>query len=371
MAIAAPQSERDIYANLLRDTRALRRDQASARDAWYAQLGWDEKEQSLFELEMLLKGTVCLGNARNLPGPIRDDAAVGHDYREELMILRDASERIVALARSLLGDREKAYTFNRYLGSMLPEDFARGQLLKGQLAPDTPIESLLVLARHLRSLPRHRRWLLKNSHISHKQFAALHAVVAARWVGTSSSTRWSPLEFRPEFDRIRAAEVLESLSSIENESAHRVLALTMLSLFRALRYLELVDEYAATGVGVRRGYVLLAVLRSDLRALTRYLGKRSGDVIADGMERELMAVPAASMRSRFPSLAQRCVALATIRTTLGGVANTLSVEIRKVFLRDLPGTGRPISSRGVAPVMIVGSASLRASCSTRSPRFAA
>src|SRR5687767_9991192 len=46
--IAAIPSDRDIYANLLRDTRGLRRDQASARDGWFAQLPWDKKEDTLF-----------------------------------------------------------------------------------------------------------------------------------------------------------------------------------------------------------------------------------------------------------------------------------------------------------------------------------
>ena len=74
--IAAIPSERDVYANLLRDSRGLRRDQSSARDTWFAQLPWDQKEQTLFELEMLLKGLATFGNPRNHPGPPRATAAV-------------------------------------------------------------------------------------------------------------------------------------------------------------------------------------------------------------------------------------------------------------------------------------------------------
>lgn len=68
MGIAAIPTDRDVYANLLRDTRALRRDQSSARDGWYASLAWEKKEDTLFELEMLLKGVTCFGNPRNHPG---------------------------------------------------------------------------------------------------------------------------------------------------------------------------------------------------------------------------------------------------------------------------------------------------------------
>ena len=52
---------RDPYADLLRDTRGLRRDQAAARDAWYAGLAVEQKEDVLFELEMLLKGLAADG----------------------------------------------------------------------------------------------------------------------------------------------------------------------------------------------------------------------------------------------------------------------------------------------------------------------
>src|SRR5690348_15748501 len=106
MAIAAIPSDRDVYANLLRDTRGLRRDQATARDTWFASLGWDRKEETLFELEMLLKGVVCFGNARNHPGAARSTAAVAHDFREELRTLREACDRSNALVRQLLGDKE-------------------------------------------------------------------------------------------------------------------------------------------------------------------------------------------------------------------------------------------------------------------------
>ena len=123
--IAAIPTDRDVYANLLRDTRALRRDQSSLRDGWYASLAWEKKEDTLFELEMLLKGVTCFGNPRNHPGARRAASAVAHDYIEELRIVRDGITRINTLMRVLLGEKDKAYTFSRYLESVLPEDSAR------------------------------------------------------------------------------------------------------------------------------------------------------------------------------------------------------------------------------------------------------
>ena len=59
---------RNAYAELLRDTRGLRREQQQAREAWFARLAADKKDETLFELEILLKGVACFANPRNHPG---------------------------------------------------------------------------------------------------------------------------------------------------------------------------------------------------------------------------------------------------------------------------------------------------------------
>src|SRR5205085_175515 len=119
---------RDPYADLLRDTRGLRREQAAARDAWYSSLSWERKEETLFELEMLMKGLVCFANPRNHPGPSRKAPIVAMDFREELIVARHCVARIIALCRLLLGTRDRAYVFQRYLEGLLPDDPARARL---------------------------------------------------------------------------------------------------------------------------------------------------------------------------------------------------------------------------------------------------
>src|SRR5262245_12400559 len=112
--IAVIRPERDVYANLLRDTRGLRREQANARDGWFAGMPWERKEETRFELEMVLKGIACFGNPRNHPGPPSAKSTVAQDYHEELRIQRDSFQRVIALTKQLLGDKERAYTFSRY-----------------------------------------------------------------------------------------------------------------------------------------------------------------------------------------------------------------------------------------------------------------
>src|SRR5438045_1487538 len=138
---------RDPYADLLRDTRGLRREQAAARDAWYASLSWDRKEETLFELEMLMKGLVCFANPRNHPGPVRKAPVIAMDFREEMIVARQCVGRIIALCRLLLGSRDRAYVFQRYLEGLLPDDPARARLNRDAPVQEGPEDSLLHL-RH-------------------------------------------------------------------------------------------------------------------------------------------------------------------------------------------------------------------------------
>lgn len=349
---------RDVYANLLRDTRGLRREQSKARDAWYERLDWENKEETLFELEMLLKGFACFGNPRNHPGSQHHEAPVAHDFREELQIVRDALSQSIDRVRQLLGHRDRAYVFSRYLETVLPEDALRSKLIKEQLSQDTPEDSLFVLRNTFGSFLELAEGMSRLGRISHRQYFALLGMVT-REIGRN--TYFNPLvalEFRPEFDRIRTAEVLEALHTA-SDPAHQVVAVSFLSLFRLLRYAQLVDQYAAKPATARRAYVILSVFRSDVRALTRYLVDRAPDALADGFERNILAVPRGELKSSHAKLADRGARLIALRSTLESVSNVLRVEVRRTFERDLPA---PSASRAVelGPLLVIATAQLRA-----------
>jgi hypothetical protein len=359
--IAVLRNERDVYANLLRDTRGLRREQATARDAWFVSLPWERKEETLFELEMLLKGIACFGNPRNHPGASTTRSTVTQDFHEELRILRDAAQRVVTLTKQLLGDKERAYTFTRYLESVLPEDSARGRLMQEQLTQDTPEEALFLLRNAFGHLVDLVDGLLRTPRTSNRLYFAMHGVVLREIARNAYFNPLMALEFRPEFDRIRSAEVLEALHSIESEAAHRIAVMTFLTLFRALRYVGVVDQYATDVASTRRAYVILAVLRSDLRALTRYLSRRAADAMADGLEREILGVPADEIQVRYVPFAEVARSLTRVRTSLESLATALRVEVKKIFEHDLPPPRSDVSAQELGPQMVIACAQLRAS----------
>jgi hypothetical protein len=330
---------RNAYAELLRDTRGLRREQQQARDAWFARLSAEKKEETLFELEILLKGVACFANPRNHPGSGRRTTIVSHDFREHLAFARDGMTRIVQLARSMLGERDRAFVFQRYLETVLPEDTARSRLLQTAMTQESPETSLFMLRHGFTNLIEVGGGVLRLQRVNFRLFYA-HLATAMREI--AQSTYFNPLhalEFRPEFDRIASTQVLELIQSVPGEQAHRLVALTFLSLFRMLRYLRLIDGIALDHSDRRvagRSYLVLSVLRSDARALSNYLRRRAGALLAESYERDLLRVQASDIAARHDELHAEGHRLVAIKGALSGLAANLRLEMRRTFEHDVP-----------------------------------
>ncbi|MCS6799710.1 MAG: hypothetical protein NZ898_14550 [Myxococcota bacterium] len=361
---------RDAHAHLLRDTRGLRREHSSAREAWLSALEIEGAPRLLFELEMLLKAIACFGNARNHTGPARRAPAVTHDFVEELRVLRATLDRAVELARALLGPRDRLHAFSRYLESLLPEDSARHRLVREQLAQNTPEEALLALRSAMASGLEIVDGVLRSGRISHRLWFALHGTFVREIARNAFFNPLVALEFRPEFDRIDDATWLDALARIESDTAHRVAVLVVLTLRRATRYLELVDVHADDPTRWRLALAMLAVLRSDSRALVRFLERRAGDVLADGLERELLALSAFDVRARFSELERAARRVLGLRRTLQTLAARLRVEVRFVLEHELPPPDEA-ARVPMGPLLRVASDRLRAALAEASESLAA
>ena len=294
-----PAGRADAYADLLRDTRGLRREQSHARDQWIARLPEDRREEALFELEVLLKGLACFANPRNHPGPPRRAAIVAQDYREALALARDGMQpRRRALSRLLLGEQERAFVFQRYLEMLLPDDSARTRLVRGTMTQDTPEESLFLLRHALTNLLEVTGGVTRLPRVPFRLFYATLSVAHREVSQSAFFNPLAALEFRPEFDRITNVRVLELMRQVPGEQARRLVALTFLSLFRMLRYLALLEHVVREPRPAGVVYLVLSVLRSDARALTDYLRKQAGEQLAESYERELFKIPASQITRR-------------------------------------------------------------------------
>jgi hypothetical protein len=135
--------------------------------------------------------------------------------------------------------------------------------------------------------------------------------------------------------------MLELIRSVPGEPARRLVALTILSLFRMLRYLSLTESVAREPTDTPKRsvaivYLVLSVLRSDARALSGYLKKNAGSLLADGFEADLFRVPASEVVLEYERLLARGHELRDVKATLEGVAANLRLEMRRAFERDFP-----------------------------------
>ncbi|MEM6957420.1 MAG: hypothetical protein AAF645_17135 [Myxococcota bacterium] len=347
---------RDVYANLLRETRTMRRDQASARDRWFETLAVPQKESLLFELEMLLKGLACFTNPRNHTGAPASGSLAALDYRRQLRIVREALARASQCIRELLGERDRAFVFTRYLETLVPEDGQRRELLEHQLNQFTPEESLFVLRNAFAAFEELADGVLDASRVPYRMYSAFMGTIT-REIGRSAYFNpLQTLEFRAEFDRIRHPAVLSALHAAA-APAHRQLALAFLSLFRLLRYLQLVDDYAQEEARLPLAFVVLSVFRSDARALTYALERGSGDALARGFEARLLRVNATELKSRNEVLWDEAAHLRDLRSTLESTGRGLRLECHGVLEGQLP---EPIADGAEGGTLVVGAAALRA-----------
>jgi hypothetical protein len=245
----------------------------------------------------------------------------------------------VQLARGMLGDKDRAFVFQRYLETVLPEDNTRTRLVYAAMAPESPEASLFLLRQALTNLIETGTALLRLPRVSYRVFYAHLSITMREITQSAFFNPLSALEFRPEFDRIGSTAVLELIHGVVGEQAHRLVALTFLSLFRMIRYLRLLDAIAVDHADRRfagRAYLVLAVLRSDGRALSNYLRRRAGEMLAAGFEREVGRVGAADMGARYDDLVAEGQRLASIKDALLTVSASVRVELRRAFEHDLP-----------------------------------
>lgn len=346
----------DAYADLLRDTRGLRREQSNLREQWLSRIAIARREDMLFELEVLLKGLASFANPRNHAGPPRRTAIVAQDYREALVLARDAMQRIVYLCRQLLGEQDRAFVFQRYLEMLLPDDTARTRLVRGAANQDTPEESLFVLRHALTNLLEVSGGITRLPRVPFRLF---YAALSMAHREVSHSAFFNPLvalEFRPEFDRITNVRVLELMRQVPGEQARKLVALTFLALFRMLRYVNLLEQVVREPRPGGLVHLVLSVLRSDARALTNYLRKQTGQQLAESFERELFKVPASHIHGRYDELMAEAHRLVSIKGTLGGIAANVRLELRRAFERDFaaPGAGATTEQLRAAVTTVAG-----------------
>lgn len=354
----------DAVVDLLSRTRVLRLEQRQRRDRWFADLALGNKEQILFEFEVLLKGTACFANPRNHPGPPRRTPVVAQDFRSSAVVFRDAAHRAIDLCRYLLGPRDRRFVFHRYLETVLPEDNVRAQLAREGSEQQYPSDSLVALRHALSNSVEVVEGLLRTPQVPYRLFYAVLGMTQREIGQNAYFNPLSALEFRPEFDRIQSTDIMNLIGGVPAGEARRLVALTFLSLFRMLRYQRLLGDVASepsTGRTAGRIFFTLSVLRSDARALSDYLQRSAGRLLSEAHRRAVWSVRADQLRLHAPELRARASRLIGIKSALECVASNLRLELRRAFHHDLPAPDAGVSERELRAATLSALGNLRPS----------
>jgi len=334
---SAASARRDYYTEFIEGSRWLRKEQADARTTWFNELRWEHKERTLFRFEMLLKGLVCFGNPANHPGTMRrEEPIVSRDFSREMEAVRAAVRSVVELGRALSGEVENTSVFQRYVESMVIMDHARIQMARRSLNQDTPQQSLTLLVAALRDVLDVLDGLPTGAPVPFRLFSASIRLAQREIHRSEYFDPLASLEFRAEFDRIRSVAVLEVIAGIESDPSRRVAALTFLSLFRLLRYIDLIDEEQAKFTGFGPLFAFLALLRSDAEALAAFFSKDSSTWISDGFGREFEACDPPALEARFDALEKEFASLKSVHELFESLGNQLKLELRKVYEQQIP-----------------------------------
>jgi hypothetical protein len=158
--------------------------------------------------------------------------------------------------------------------------------------------------------------------------------------------------------------MLDLVRSVPGEQPRRLVALTVLSLFRMLRYISLAESFARESPDVTRRpaglvYLVLSVLRSDARALSGYLRRRAGGLLAEGYDVDLFRASAADLGANYDRLLARGHELRDVKATLEGVSANLRLEMRRAFERDFPAPDAAAPMDELRPAVQRATANLR------------
>jgi hypothetical protein len=131
-----------------------------------------------------------------------------------------------------------------------------------------------------------------------------------------------------------------------------------------LRYLSLAESVGREGQetpkrSVAAVYLILSVLRSDARALSGYLRRRTGPLLADSFDAEVFSVSAWQLGSEDERLLVRGRELRNVKATIEGLAANLRLEMRRAFERDFPALERAPTSDEIRQAVLKISTNLR------------
>jgi hypothetical protein len=129
---------------------------------------------------------------------------------------------------------------------------------------------------------------------------------------------------------------LRLITDIDSDPARRVMALSFLSLFRLLHYIEMIKRSIAKGVTAPVLFAWLAVLRSDVRALVIFFKREAARWMSSGFSSLYDKCSPALVKARYSLFEQEFGLLRTLKELLSSMGDQLRLEQVKAYEQQLP-----------------------------------
>ncbi len=219
----------------------------------------------LFRLEVWLKGLRSFFEIRHLPlAEAERNDLVGRNFGPEIRIVRDALQRCEIFAAELIKyGRAGNIEFEAFIVSQLRKDSAL-EYHVGKIAEQpSPLDSMFQLSTSLNDLRLMVDAACRDKRPGYQLFLSIgrnyqRALRSCRYVEMLLAQR-----FRTQDDRVDNAALGSILRAIEDERLRREVALSLLWLFRLLRYLQVVSDDLAADRPLVPTLVIFSLLHSE------------------------------------------------------------------------------------------------------------
>ena len=326
---------RSFYNEYLHLSRWMTEEAAAVRDDWFDTLAVEDKSALLFRFEMLLKGTVTLGNMQNYPGEIGAQSLEMDDFTFQSQMMHQAVSELIELGERLNRHATSlGYTVDVF-STTTADDGLRTELMERTLIQDTPEQGLFLLIGTLRIVQALLDGALQQKLVPRRQFVAIHTVLYREVMASRFFNTLTLFEFRPQYDEILRHKVLMTLQSIDHVAAERITAISLLTMFRLMNYLDVTirwDDAQTEGSLL----AMLCLIHSDGSQFAHFLAHDTAHWLSADFGAEYEYLAPEGLLSHYDELNLQYQELKSLRELLESTGNQLDLELRKTFAQQLP-----------------------------------
>jgi len=257
----------------LKEGKKAYKDILRERERFLDGLKVENKDDVLFELEMLLKALDRFFNPDNLPISNIDDI-VSRNFAHEIRIVKHGVDRAIFLIKSLIPlEESSAIYFRNYVERELLQDYARDILEEKSLSQETPGESLPLLCLAFLNISEILSALCQRRYVGHTLFHNMGQILGRE----IAMNRWfNPFKFRaflPRFDRITNPKILRVVKSVKDEEIKRNISIIFLAFYRLLRELHYIHSEAEDKEALKSSLLIFSLVHSEAKAINLFLEK--------------------------------------------------------------------------------------------------